>query len=267
MAAYALVAAAFVSACSSASSALSVFAAGRNDGSSTAAAPTNAPPPPASAGTTRPDKKLMVQSKAGGGDLAGKTPTPFSKGDGGASAPKGDGGGAKGDGGGGTAAPSGGGASSSGGGGIVFSVPKALALLNQRRAKEGLPPFAIDTALMNGAQRRANAGEFPHTLDWYLAASACENLSVECKGSGDQAVEWAIYKLYDFERDNKTNATAPGSPCFAVIPTDQGHYRNFTNKVAACSSNKLGIGVAPLKKFNGGAPPPYMTTLVVFWIK
>jgi hypothetical protein len=120
---------------------------------------------------------------------------------------------------------------------------------------------------MNGAQRRANAGSFPHDLDWYLGAGACENLSVECKGSGDQAVEWAIYKLYDFERDNKQNATAPGSPCFAVIPTDQGHYKNFSNKVATCSSNKIGIGVAPLKKFNGGAPPAHMTTLVVFWIR
>ena len=263
-AAYVLVAAG-VAVCSSVSCFSSILAS-KNGQSTTggAGSPGVAPPPtnPASSSTsdqsqgTQPpvEKKLTVQSKTAGGELAGKAPSTFAP-KSGTPAPTS------------APAPSGGGASTSGGGGFTFSVPKALALLNQRRTKEGLPPFSIDTALMNGAQRRANAGEFPHTLDWYLAAGACENLSVECKGSGDQAVEWGIYKLWDYERDNKQNATAPGSPCYAVIPTDQGHYRNFTNKVATCSSNKLGIGVAPLKKFNGGAPPSHMTTLVVFWIK
>jgi hypothetical protein len=258
---YAAAALAALMVASSASSASFLLAkrGGSPNQGKTAGSDAGAPTPPA-ANAAKPDggtenakpdpaakKKLAVQSKTGG-SLVGKAPASFSKSD--ASTPS-----------------KGGGPSSSGGGGVIFSVPKALALLNSRRAKEGLPPFSADTTLMNGAQRRANAGEFPHTLSWYSEAGACENLSVECAGSGDQAVEWAVYKLYDFERDNKNNATAPGSPCYAVIPTDQGHYKNFSNKVAACGGNKLGIGVAPLKKFNGGAPPSHMKTLVVFWVR
>lgn len=155
--------------------------------------------------------------------------------------------------------------SKGGTGSYAFSVSKALAQLNSRRASEGLRPLTVDLALMKGAQMRANKGSYPHDTDDFKAAGACECLSIECKGSGDQVIEWALYKLWDFEKANTQNATAPGSPCFAVIPSDQGHYKILSGR--SCQATKVGFGVAKLTKYEGVTPPAHMANLVVIWVK
>ena len=151
--------------------------------------------------------------------------------------------------------------------GYSFSQTTALKELNTRRATEGLKPLVLDAGLMQGAQARADKGIFPHELDDYLKAGACENLSVECTGSGDDVVRWALFKLWDFEKQGKNGATAPGSPCFAIIPSDQGHYKSMSDRVPTCTSGKVGFGVGKLTKMNGAPAPSYATHLVVIWVK
>lgn len=150
--------------------------------------------------------------------------------------------------------------------GFTFSPATALAELNKRRAGDGLAPMTIDPVLMKGAQSRADIGSFPHDDLSYQQAGAFESLSAECEGSGDDVIRWSLTKLWDFEKENKQNATAPGSPCFAIIPSDQGHYRNFGGG-GGPKVTKVGVGLAPLKKINGGTPPAHMTHLVVWWMK
>ena len=149
--------------------------------------------------------------------------------------------------------------------GYSFDSGAALATLNALRAADGAKPLVVDPALMASAQARANQGSFPHDTNDYQKAGASECLSLECSGSGDDVIQWSLAKLYTFEKEGKQNATAPGSPCYAVIPSDQGHYKILSDKSGP--HTKLGIGLAKPKTFSGGPVPSHMTHLCVWWLK
>lgn len=151
-------------------------------------------------------------------------------------------------------------------GAFAFSPAKALAELNSRRAQEGLKHMVLDGALMSGAQARADKGSYPHVTNDYLNAGACECLSYECKGSGDDVMRWAITKLWDFEKSQKQGAFAPGSPCYATVPTDAGHYKILSGR-GGCAATRVGFGLNAVKQFNGAPPPSFVTHLVVIWVK
>ena len=149
--------------------------------------------------------------------------------------------------------------------GYAFDSGAALAALNALRASDGAKPLVIDPTLMASAQARANQGSFPHDTADYQKAGASECLSLECAGSGDDVIKWSLAKLYTFEKEGKQNATAPGSPCYATIPSDQGHYKILSDKTGP--HTKLGIGLAKPKTFSGGPVPSHMTHLVTWWLK
>ena len=148
--------------------------------------------------------------------------------------------------------------------GYSFDSGAALAALNALRATDGAKPLVIDPTLMAGAQARANQGSFPHDTNDYQKAGASECLSLECSGSGDDVIKWSLAKLYTFEKEGKQNATAPGSSCYAVIPSDQGHYKILSDKTG--THTKLGIGLAKPKTFSGGPVPSHMNALVTWWL-
>lgn len=148
--------------------------------------------------------------------------------------------------------------------GYSFDSGTALAALNALRAADGVKPLVIDAKLMAGAQARANQGSFPHDTTDYQKVGASECLSLECSGSGDDVIRWSLAKLYTFEKEGKQNATAAGSPCFAVIPGDQGHYKILSDKTGP--HTKVGIGLAKPKTFSGGPVPSHMTHLVTWWL-
>ena len=92
----------------------------------------------------------------------------------------------------------------------------------------------------------------------YAMNGACENLSIECTGTADQALAWAIAKWWDFEdpdasKRSPEGTAAAGSPCsvYGIDTVTFGHHKALANLstgsdgAPACRGNTVGFGVAP----------------------
>ena len=155
----------------------------------------------------------------------------------------------------------------------AFDANQALATVNAlRSARYGLPAMTLDADLSTRAQAKAtlvasmqkgldggnahNFGKGDPAFDFGMNG-ACENLSIECDGPPDSALQWALSKWIQFEDPDPTKrlpegTSAAGSPC-SVSGIDSvtfGHHKALMNLAVAgvapiCRGNTVGFGLAP----------------------